>query len=78
MCIKEIQCPHCGNEDVKRIQLCVVLPSSIYRNLYQDDRGLIWAEEDIDSVDDGINPVMEYLYCQNCERDFTDPGIKIQ
>ena len=44
MCIKEIQCPHCGNEDVKRIQLCVVLPSSIYRNLYQDDRGLIWRK----------------------------------
>ncbi len=52
--IKTIQCPHCGNSDVQRIQLCVVLPSSIYRNLYQDKQGLIWAEETIDTIDDGI------------------------
>lgn len=78
MCIKEIQCPHCGNCDVQRIQLCVVLPSSIYRNLYQDEQGLIWAEEKISTVDDGIDPVSEYLYRQKCERDFSDPGIRIQ
>ncbi len=77
MCIKEIQCPHCGNQDVKRIQLCVVLPSSLYRNLYQDEQGLIWAEEEIETVDDGIDPVSEYLYCKQCERDFSDPGIQI-
>lgn len=76
--ITTIQCPRCGNADVQQIQLCVVLPCSIYRNLYQDEQGLIWAEEEIDTIDDGINPVNECLYCKQCERDFSDPGIKIQ
>ncbi len=78
MNVQEIHCPHCGNSDLHCIQLCIVLPSSIFRNLYRDEQGKIWAEERIDKVEDRIDPVSQSLHCSNCGTDIPNPGVMIQ
>ena len=76
--VTQVKCPNCGNSDINKVQLCIELPSYLYRNLGTDAGGEIYADDELADVVDGLDSTGSSLYCLNCSEHFNNPGIFIK